>query len=104
MFPYAILAFTAMVQANPFLMARQGVNANISPNAPAPPGCTGSVNYSFGIVANNLSTSAVAKRQATQIEDGQVQAATASPAVSQITDGQIQAATGAANAVSQITE
>ena len=87
MFSYAILAFAATAQANPFLFARQAVTAGVAPSAPAPPGCTGSVNYSFGIVANNVSTSAVAKRQATQIGDGQVQATT-----------------GAANAVSQITE
>ena len=89
MLSYALLAFAVTAQANPLIAARQAVTANISPDAPTPAGCTGSVNYSFGIVANNISTtpSSVVKRQATQIGDGQVQAAT-----------------GAANAVSQITE
>ena len=87
MYSYSLLALAALAQANPLLVARQGVTAALSPSAPAPPGCTGSVNYSFGIVANNISSSAVAKRQATQIQDGQVQAAKATAkAVSQITE------------------
>lgn len=87
MHTYTVLALAALAQANPVLVARQGVTADLSPSAPAPPGCTGSVNYSFSIVAKNVTSSAVAKRQATQIKDGQ-----------------IQAATGAAKAMSQITE
>lgn len=88
MYSYAVLVFVALVRATPFLVARQGVTANLSPSAPAPPGCTGSVSYSFGFVANNVTSSpTVAKRQATQIGDGQVQAATgAAKAVSQITE------------------
>lgn len=94
MYSYALLALAALAQANPVLVARQAVTAIISPSAPAPAGCTGAVSYSFGIVANNVSTAAVGKRQATQIADGQIQAATTSAkAVSQITDGQIQVAT-----------
>ena len=104
MYSYAVLALAALAQANPVLLARQRVTARISPSASPPPSCTGSVNYSFGIVANNVTSSVVAKRQATQIGDGQFQAANASPSVSQITDGQVQAATGTAEAFSQITE
>lgn len=103
MYSYTLLALAAFAEANPFIAARQAVTADISPAAAPPPGCTGSVNYHFGIAANNVSSASVEKRQATQIGDGQVQAASASPAVSQITDGQIQAATGAP-AVSQITD
>lgn len=84
MYSYVVLALAAVAHANPILMARQGVVANIAPSAPAPPGCTGSVNYSFGVVANNISTPAMAKRQASQIIDGQIQAATASPVVKAI--------------------
>ncbi len=87
MYSYTVLALVALAQANPLLVARQGVTAALSPSAPAPAGCTGSVSYTFGIVANNVSSSAVAKRQATQIQDGQVQGATGTAkAVSQITE------------------
>ena len=117
MYTYAILALAALAQANPVIMARQAVTADVSPTAPAPPGCSASVDFHFGIAVKNVSTSAVAKRQATQVTDGQVQVPTAQP-VNQISEsvslpsgnsqsranslrsGQVQAATSAVAAPS----
>ncbi|KAI4113843.1 MAG: hypothetical protein LQ345_005266 [Seirophora villosa] len=86
----AILALAIAAYANPVALP-QGVTAVISPSAPAPPGCTPSASGSFGIAVQNVSTSApVARRQATQLSDGQPQVHTMATA-SELPDGQIQA-------------
>lgn len=65
----AILALANAVYANPVALP-QGVTADVSPSAPAPPGCTPSASGSFGIAVQNVSTSApVAKRQVTQLNE-----------------------------------
>ncbi|KAL9597120.1 MAG: hypothetical protein Q9219_005342 [cf. Caloplaca sp. 3 TL-2023] len=84
------LALVAAVRANPFALP-QAVTAAISPPGPPPPGCTPSAVGSYGIAVRNVSTSAaVARRQATQLADGQPEVKTVG-AVSMIMDGQIQA-------------
>ncbi|KAL8650530.1 MAG: hypothetical protein Q9210_003765 [Variospora velana] len=86
----AILALATAVYANPVALP-QGVTADVSPSAPAPPGCTPSASGRFGIAVQNVSTSApVARRQVTQLNDGQPQVHTMATA-SVVTDGQIQA-------------
>ena len=63
-----LLALVAAVQANPVALP-QAVTAAISPTAAPPPGCTSSAVGSYGIAVHNVSTSAVAKRQATQLSE-----------------------------------
>ncbi|KAL8769934.1 MAG: hypothetical protein Q9209_004181 [Squamulea sp. 1 TL-2023] len=85
-----VLGLVAVAQANPFALP-QAVTAAISPSAPAPPGCTPSASGSFGIAVQNVSTSAApAKRQATQLSDGQPQVKTMAP-MTIANDGQPQA-------------
>ncbi|KAL8830324.1 MAG: hypothetical protein Q9170_005781 [Blastenia crenularia] len=86
---FAFLALVVVVQANPVALP-QAVTAAISPSGSPPPGCTSSAAGSYGIAVHNVSTSAVAKRQATQLSDGQPQVKTMAT-VSMINDGQIQA-------------
>lgn len=84
---FGLLALAAATQANPL---PQAVTADISPAAPPPPGCTPSAVGSYGIAVRNVSTGAVAKRQASQLSDGQPQVMTMAT-VSMVTDGQLQA-------------
>ncbi|MCJ1378523.1 hypothetical protein MMC17_001622 [Xylographa soralifera] len=95
----ALLALAAGIHASP-IAPRQAVTASIAPPAAAPAGCMPTFTGSFGIAVQNISMpTAAAKRQVTQISDGQIQAPTAKPMtvpmtvgmVSMITDGQIQA-------------
>ena len=68
----AILALAAAATANPMaqLVARQAVTASIAPSDPPPPGCTPSAAGSYGIVVHDVNTTtAPAKRQATQISE-----------------------------------
>ncbi|KAL8913850.1 MAG: hypothetical protein Q9171_001454 [Xanthocarpia ochracea] len=92
LYSYVLLAVAAAVQANPFALP-QAVTAAISPSAPPPPGCTPFAEGSYGIAVQNVSTSgAPAKRQVTQIFDGQPQVKTMSP-INILSDGQPQAGT-----------
>lgn len=58
----ALIFFVAAVQANPVAVP-QADTAVISPSAAPPPRCALSFSGSFGIIVQNVSTSAVAKRQ-----------------------------------------
>ncbi|KAL8730710.1 MAG: hypothetical protein Q9166_003902 [cf. Caloplaca sp. 2 TL-2023] len=92
LYHHALLPLAAGVQANPFALP-QAVTAAVSPSAPPPPGCTPSASGSFGIAVQNVSTSgAPAKRQATQLSDGQPRVKTMAP-VTLVPDGQPQAGT-----------
>lgn len=62
----ALLAAVAVVKASPF---PQAVTAAISPTGSAPPGCSPTFSGSFGIAVMNVSTSAVQKRQVTQLTE-----------------------------------
>lgn len=62
----AFLAVAAVVKASPF---PQAVTAAISPTGSAPPCCTPSYSGSFGIAVMNVSTSAMPKRQVTQLSE-----------------------------------
>ena len=67
-----LLTLAAAASANPVanLVARQAVTQSIAPSAPPPPGCSGDAAGSYGIVVQNLTTAAPAKRQAaTQISE-----------------------------------
>ncbi|KAK3174628.1 hypothetical protein OEA41_001874 [Lepraria neglecta] len=87
----AILALAATASANPLapLVKRQGVTASIAPPEPAPPGCTGAAIGSYAVIVRNITTASPAKRQVTQIADGQPQVTHGT--VAQIGGGQIQA-------------
>ncbi|ORY87019.1 hypothetical protein BCR37DRAFT_390737 [Protomyces lactucae-debilis] len=91
----------ASIAASLAAVSAQGVTAIISAPGSAPSACTVSKAGVFGIQVIAPSGTTMAKRQVTQIADGQVQAgrgpAIARP-VTQIGDGQIQAPQGAASA------
>lgn len=66
-YAFVILAASvALVKASPF---PQAVTANISPTGAAPPGCSPTFGGSFGIAVMNVSTSAMPKRQVTQMTE-----------------------------------
>ena len=77
----ALLALAAVVNANP--VARpQGVTVDISPAAPAPPGCSSSASGSYSIHIYNVSSTTVVGKRG-------VPTMTVAP-VSMIGDGQVQ--------------
>lgn len=91
----SLILTAAAVQASPLLNIRQGVTDRLTPTAAAPSGYTADYSGTFGIAAENVTSSAAAqKRQVTTLSDGQPQANTVSAVpVSAISDGQPQAST-----------
>ncbi|KAL8687621.1 MAG: hypothetical protein Q9218_006258 [Villophora microphyllina] len=89
MLSIALFALLAGAGANPLALP-QAVTANVSPTASPPPGCTPSASGSYGIAVQNMSASpTAAKRQVSQLNDGQAQAKTVA-SVSVHSDGQVQ--------------
>ena len=103
------LVASALVATSLAAYAPKDPWSTLTPSATYKGGIT-DYSSSFGIAIEAVATSASsvasskAKRAASQIGDGQVQAATTTAAVSQITDGQVQAAKSTAAAASQISD
>lgn len=94
----AFLTALAVVNASP-LPYPQAVTDQISPDAPAPSGCTDGYSGTFGVAVMNVTAAASGAAVPSAAPDGQPQAPTGGAPVSTIADGQPQAApTGAAPA------